>query len=168
MENQKVKKVLDYTYNIVRAICTFFLIAEICITSVAVAGRFIPFIPDPAWSEEMTLTCMIYMSFISAALAIRKKTHIRMTSFDRYLPKQLVRGLDVFDDILVLFFSIMMVFVGFPYAIRAGKGVYVSLTWLSKFWLYAPIPISGIAMIIFQIEVLIQHIYVLKEKGEEA
>ena len=67
-EEKKVKKgILDYLYSIIKVICKLFLVAEIAITSMAVAGRYIPFIPDPAWSEEMTLTCMIYMAFIGAA-----------------------------------------------------------------------------------------------------
>ena len=62
------------------------LVVDILITSMAVAGRYIPFIPDPAWSEEVVLTCMSYMAVLSAALAIRRGAHIRMTAFDRYLP----------------------------------------------------------------------------------
>lgn len=94
----------------------------------AVAGRYISFIPDPAWSEEMTLTCMIYMAFIGASLAVRKKTHIRMTSFDQYMPPKVVQCIEIFDDLLVLAFSAMMLFVGFPYALKAGKATYVSLS----------------------------------------
>ena len=44
----------------------------------------ISFIPDPSWSEEVVLTLMSYMAVLSAALAIRRKAHIRMTAFDRF------------------------------------------------------------------------------------
>ena len=166
-EEKKVKKgILDYLYSINKVICKLFLVAEIAITSMAVAGRYIPFIPDPAWSEEMTLTCMIYMAFIGAALAVRKKTHIRMTSLDRYMPEKLVDGIEIFDDLLVLAFSLMMVFVGFPYAVNAGKAVYVSLPSLSRFWLYAPVPFAGVAMCIFQLETLVKDIRKFLGKGE--
>ena len=47
-EEKKVKKgILDYLYSIIKVICKLFLVAEIAITSMAVAGRYIPFIPDP-------------------------------------------------------------------------------------------------------------------------
>ena len=82
--------ILDHLYRIIKVICQIFLVVEILITSMAVAGRYISFIPDPAWSEELTLTCMIYMAFIGASLAVRKKTHIRMTSFDQYMPPKVV------------------------------------------------------------------------------
>ena len=46
-EEKKVKKgILDYLYSIIKVICKLFLVAEIAITSMAVAGRYIPFIPD--------------------------------------------------------------------------------------------------------------------------
>ena len=150
--------ILDHLYRIIKVICQIFLVVEILITSMAVAGRYISFIPDPAWSEELTLTCMIYMAFIGASLAVRKKTHIRMTSFDQYI--------ETFDDLLVLAFSAMMLFVGFPYALKAGKATYVSLSWLSKFWLYAPVPFAGAAMCIFQLETLVKDIKKFAQKGE--
>lgn len=158
---------LDRIYQIVQVICKLFLVAEICITCMAVAGRYIAFIPDPAWSEELTLTCMIYMAFISAALAIRRQAHIRMTSFDKYLPVKVVQSLDIIDDLLVLIFSAVFVFVGFPYALQVGRASYVSLTWLSKFWLYVPVPLSGIFMVIFQMEILVRHIRIFINKGGE-
>ena len=34
-------------------ICKILLVADIGITSVAVLGRYVPFMPDPAWSEEI-------------------------------------------------------------------------------------------------------------------
>lgn len=158
--------ILDHLYRIIKVICQIFLVAEILITSMAVAGRYISFIPDPAWSEELTLTCMIYMAFIGASLAVRKKTHIRMTSFDQYMPPKVVQFIEIFDDLLVLAFSAMMLFVGFPYALKAGKATYVSLSWLSKFWLYAPVPFAGAAMCIFQLEILVKDIKKFAQKGE--
>jgi TRAP-type C4-dicarboxylate transport system permease small subunit len=86
----KLKPAYDMIYKIVLFICKILLIADIAITSMAVAGRYIPFIPDPAWSEEIVLTLMAYMAVLSAALAIRRNAHIRMTAFDRFLPKKLV------------------------------------------------------------------------------
>ena len=81
----KIKPVFDITYKIVLFVCKLLLIADILITTMSVIGRYISFIPDPAWSEEVVLTCMAYMAVLSAALAIRRGAHIRMTAFDRYL-----------------------------------------------------------------------------------
>ena len=86
---QAMKKFYDVVYRIVLVICKLLLIADILITTEAILGRYVPFLPDPSWSEEMVLTLMSYMAVLSAALAIRRKAHIRMTSFDKYLPAKL-------------------------------------------------------------------------------
>ena len=134
----------------------------------AVAGRYISFIPDPSWSEEVVLTLMSYMAVLSAALAIRRGAHIRMTAFDRYLPKKLLLVLDFIADLLVMVLAVVMVVVGWQYASNLGaKASYVSMPWLSKFWMYAPIPLAGLFMIIFELEVLYNHTKKLV-LGEEA
>ena len=66
------------------------------------------FIPDPAWSEQIVLTLMVYMAVLSATLAIRKRAHIRMTAFDEYMPKKVVRYLDLLSDIAVLALGVVM------------------------------------------------------------
>ena len=86
----KIKPAYDITYKVVLFICKLLLIADILITTMSVIGRYVSFIPDPAWSEEVVLTCMSYMAVLSAALAIRRGAHIRMTAFDVYLPKTAV------------------------------------------------------------------------------
>ena len=152
----KMKPVYDMVYKVVLFICKILLIADICITSYAVAGRYIPFIDDPAWSEEVVLTLMSYMAVLSAALAIRRGAHIRMDAFDNYLPKKVIKFLDILGDIAVLVLALVMIIVGWKYASTIGaKGTYISLTWLSRFWLYFPIPLAGVAMLFFQIEKLI-------------
>ena len=156
---EKMKPLYDLVYKVVLFICKILLIADICITSYAVAGRYISFIDDPAWSEEVVLTLMSYMAVLAAALAIRRGAHIRMDAFDNYLPKNVIKFLDILGDIAVLVLSLVMIFVGWKYASTIGaKGTYISLTWLSRFWLYFPIPLAGVAMFFFQIEKLIMDI----------
>ena len=67
----KIKPAYDFVYKAVLLVCKLLLVADIVITSMSVVGRYVSFIPDPAWSEEVVLTCMSYMAVLSAALAIR-------------------------------------------------------------------------------------------------
>ena len=124
-------------------------------------------IPDPAWSEEVVLTCMSYMAVLSAALAIRRGAHIRMTALDGYLPVNLVKFLDVLADAAVLALAVIMITVGWKYAAGIGaKGTYVSMPWLSRFWMYFPVPLAGVAMVIFELEALYNHIKAFFVKEE--
>lgn len=165
----KIKPAYDLTYKVVLFVCKLLLIVDILITTMAVIGRFVPFIPDPAWSEEIVLTCMAYMAVLSASLAIRKGSHIRMMAFDRYLPKKVILALDLLADLAIVALAIVMIVVGWNYAVLlGGRASYVSIPALSKFWMYFPIPIAGVAMLIFEIESIYNHIRGLFIKEESA
>lgn len=165
----KVRPVYDVVYAVVMFVCKILLIADILITSYAVLGRYIPFIVDPSWSEEVVLTLMSYMAVLSAALAIRRGAHIRMTAFDNYLPKALIKFLDILADVAVLALGIIMLVYGWNYASTlGGRGFYVSMPWLSRFWMYFPVPLAGVAMIIFEIEAIYTHIKSIFVKEAEA
>lgn len=147
------------TYRVVLFLCKLLLVVDILITTMAVAGRYISFIPDPAWSEEVVLTCMSYMAVLSAALAIRRGAHIRMTAFDQYLPAKVVKSLDIIADLAVLALAVIMITVGWKYATGIGsKGTYVSMPKVSRFWMYFPVPLAGVAMLVFEVEALYNHV----------
>ena len=164
----KIKPVYDRIYDIVLLACKLLLVADILITSMAVAGRYVSFIPDPAWSEEVVLTAMSYMAVLSAALAIRRNSHIRMTAFDKYLPEKAIIVLDIISDLAVFALAVVMLVVGWRYAVQIGsRGTYVSMPNISRFWMYFPIPLAGVAMIIFLIESMYNHFkrfFIIKEE----
>ena len=179
----RVRPVYDAVYKVVMVICKLLLVADILITSYAVAGRLIGgielgdgrflrdvvfFLDDPAWSEEIVLTLMSYMAVLSAALSIRTNAHIRMTALDTYLPKKLIMVLDVLSDVAVMTLGVIMLIIGMKYATTLGaRGFYVSLPKLSKFWQYLPIPLAGFAMIVFEIECLVTNLkkFFVKEEA---
>lgn len=170
---EKIKPVYDWTYKILMFICKLLLIGDIIITAWAVTGRYVPFITDPHWSEEIVLTLMVYMAVLSATLAIRRGAHIRMTAFDTYLPKKVLMVSDIIADLAVMALGVVLVIYGIkfcnsPLSIR---GKYASIPTLSKFWQYLPIPVAGAGMIIFELEQVFQHVeafFVKDEKREVA
>ena len=166
---EKIEPVYEWTEKVLMFICKILLIADICITAYSVCGRllhdYIPFLKDPSWTEEMVLTLMSYMAVLSAALAIRHKAHIRMDVFDPMLPKKVLNVSNVVCDIGVLVLGVIMLVVGWQYASTLGsRGFYVSMTWLSRFWMYFPIPLAGFFMIIFEIEAILTDLKAMFEK----
>ena len=164
----KIRPLYGWAYKVIMVICKLLLIADILITTMSVVGRYVPFVPDPAWSEQVVLTLMVYMAVLSATLAIRKGNHIRLTAFDRKLPKPLLKVLDIFSDLLVMALGIIMVVYGWKVCTSplATFGRYESMPWLSRFWMYFPIPLAGAGMIIFEVEQVYQHIRALFVKDE--
>lgn len=181
----KVRPVYDLAYRVFLVICKLLLITDILIATYTVLARwcqtwaneypdvlgFLGIIKDPPWSEEVILTCMSYMAVLAAALAIRRGAHIRMTAFDQYLPQNVLKALDILSDMAVMALGIIMVVEGWTYATTlGGRGFYVSMPWLSRFWMYFPVPVAGIAMIVFELESLYSHIksFFVKEGEVEA
>ena len=167
----KIKPVYDIVEKIMMIICKLLLIGDILVTCYIVVGRYISFIDPPVWGEQVVLTLMVYMAVLSATIAIRNNAHIRMTSFDRYLPKKVLMSLELVSDILVLVLGYVMLKHGWDsaYKMLIRKTVYDSLPWLSRFWMYFPVPVAGAGMIIFEIEQMYQHIraFFVKEEKEE-
>ena len=159
---EKIKPVYDWAYKIILFICKLLLIADIIITSWSVAGRYISFITDPHWSEEIILTFMVYMAVLSATLAIRKRSHIRMTAFDRYLPRKVLICLDLLADLAVLALGVVLLVQGAKVVSPTGNiakfAKYSSLPNLSQIWMYMPVPVAGVGMIIFELEQVFQHV----------
>jgi len=157
---KKLRPVYDASYKVLMTLCKLLLIGDIAITLWAVAGRYIPFIKDPSWSEEIVLTLMVYLTVLSAALALRKGAHIRMTAFDRSLSPKMLTLTDILSDLLVMELGAVMLATGIKLLdsplCRLGK--YSSLPKLSKFWQYIPVAIAGGSMILFELEQLFQHL----------
>lgn len=166
----KIRPVYDAVYKAMLLLCKLMLTADILVVAFQVAGRYIPFIPDPSWTEQVVLTLMSYMAVLSAALAIRRGAHIRMTAFDRYIPKKVIKVLDIMSDVAIFILAVIMMIEGWKYAQQIGsKGAYESMPWLSRFWMYFPVSLAGVAMIVFEIEALYTHIrsFYVKEENKE-
>lgn len=167
----KIRPVYDITEKIIMFLCKLLLVADILVTCYMVIGRYINFIDAPVWGEQVVLTLMVYMAVLSATLAIRNNAHIRMTCFDPFLPKKLVMVLDVLSDVLVMILGYVMLVYGWTATVKLGaRGYYDSLPWLSRFWMYFPVPLAGVGMIIFELEQLYDHIkaFFVKEEKEVA
>ena len=159
----------DWTYKILLFVCKLLLISDIIITTWSVLGRYIPFITDPHWSEEIILTFMAYMAVLSATLAIRRRAHIRMTIYDNKLSRRAIVILDLLADVAVLTLGVILLVEGIKFCNSplAAKGKYASLPKLSKIWQYLPIPVAGGSMIIFELEQVFQHIQELFIPGDK-
>ena len=170
-----LKPFYDAAYKVMLLICRLLLIGDIFITSWSVVGRYVPFIDDPHWSEEMVLTFMVYMAVLSATLAIRKRSHIRMTAFDKYLPKKAVVGLDLLADVAVLVLGVILLVEGAKVISPSGNiakfAKYSSLPNLSQIWMYLPVAVAGAGMILFELEQVvlrIEEFYTTDEGEKEA
>lgn len=161
--------IFGYIYRAVLVVCKILLVVVVLVTVITVGGRYIPWFSNPPWSEEVILSGMTYVAFLSSALAIRRCAHIRMTAFDNYLPKNLIRILDILSDLMVITLAIVLIHFGLNHAITLGRfASFVSMPNVSRFWMFFPVPLGGFFMIIFELELLYKNIKGFFVKGELA
>ena len=155
----KLKPIFDGVYFVVLQFAKIFLVATIILACLMVAGRFIGRIPSFPWTEEIILAFMSYMTLLGGSLAVRRSAHIRMVALDPFLNKTLLKVLDVIADVLIIFFSILLITEGWAYAVTIGaRGNFTSMPNVSLFWRFLPMPLGGLFMLIFSIEVTYNHI----------
>ena len=141
------------SYKTLLFLCKLLLIGDILLTAWSVCGRYLPFVKSPVWSEDLILTQMVYLGMLSASLAIRKGSHIRMTAFDRSFSRMGLLLTNLISDILVLALGVLLTVTGIA-LLRSplcSIGRYASLP-LSKFWQYLPAAAAGASMILFELE----------------
>ena len=167
---ERLKPLYDATDRVLLFLCKLLLIGDVLITAWSVAGRYLPFISDPPWSEELVLTQMVYLAVLSATLAIRKRAHIRMTAFDPYLSRRTLLISDLLADIAVFILGVLLIVYGARLCASplSSLGRYASLPALSKFWQYLSVPVAGVGMAIFEMEQIFQRAeaFYKNEEGE--
>ena len=157
---EKVTKFFDYVYLVFMTLCKIFFVGLVVVTAYVVFGRFV-LNNSPSWGEELALLCMVYMSMISAALAIRKDTHIRMTVIDLFLPEKVVNFFKGMAQVMIFCFSWFMIIYGWQFAQLMGRSMMTGLR-VKSMYLYLAIPIAGVALCLMEIERLIGFFYRMK------
>ena len=152
-----MKRFYDAAYKVFMTFCQIMFAISICVTSYVVFARYVLKF-TPRWGEQLILICMVYMALISASLAIRKETHIRVAVLDLFMPKRFITFLKYAGHFIIIAFSIFMIVDGYKFVQLMSKS-YLSGLPLKQSYLYAAVPIAGIAMLIMESEKLILFVH---------
>ena len=116
--NRTILLILDYyqmfadmVYKLSLILNKILFIIMIFSISYAVIGRLVLH-TSPRWCEETGILCMVWMCFLTAAMAIRDGIHIRMTLLEYFLPPKIKKALHIFAYIFLLVLNIIWIFAG--------------------------------------------------------
>ncbi len=161
-----MKKFYDYIYLFFLTLCKLLFIVTVVVTAYLVFGRFILH-SQPVWGEEIVLMSITYMALISAALAIRDDSHMKMTIIEFMIPKKWVNVLKIIALIVICIFALFMVVEGikFAYIMRLSKmtGLQIKTTWL-----YLAVPVSGVAIILMVSEKFLEALGLIAKTKSKA
>lgn len=123
------------------------LVIMTLVTTFAVVTRYF-FKWTPSWAEEGALLCMLWFGFLSMAIGVRDDRHISIDLLVRMLPMKVNFYFSLITKVLILIFGVFMVIEGSKMCLVATKN-YLPGIKLNSAYLYAPVPLSGIAIIYY-------------------
>lgn len=157
-----MKKFYDTVYWLFMSFCKVVFMISICITSYVVFCRYILH-KTPRWGEQSILLCMVYMALISASLAVRTDTHLRVMLVDFILPKQVVEFLKRLSQFMIFGFSTFMIIYGFKFCTLMAKSTLSGIQ-VPQSVLYGAVPMAGVCMLLMQSERFF--LFILKKQNK--
>jgi TRAP-type C4-dicarboxylate transport system permease small subunit len=100
------------------------------------------------WSEEVTLLCLTWFSFIGIAIGFREKLHIGMDVLENLVSKNLLQILDRIIDVATFCFGLYMIFYGTQFAILMSEST-LPATKLPNSVQYIVVPFTGVLCCIY-------------------
>jgi len=137
---------LDMAYKIIEVFCQLLLVAMVLVISYAVFGRFV-LNRTPAWAEESAIFCMVWLSFISSALAVRDGTHIRITIANYFLPTKITTAMQLSSYLMILVIGVLFIIAGMQ-LYELFLPTVLGVLRISAKWMALVIPVSGVAHIL--------------------
>jgi TRAP-type C4-dicarboxylate transport system permease small subunit len=130
--------------KIVESFCIVLLVAMILIVFVAVITGF-----QFAWSEEITLLCLTWFTFMGIAIGFRERLHLGMDLFEK-LPKPVLRVMDRFIEVVTFLFGLYLIVYGWDFTMMM-RGSILAATQLPNVVQYIVMPITGVLTCVYSV-----------------
>ena len=130
------------------------LIAMTAIIGWQVFGRFV-LRSSPSWAEQAALTLMIWYVFFAAAAGVREGFHIRILALQSAVPARVGRLMRLIAHLVVGASGVAIVIWGGELVLRTWSHVIPTLG-LPRGVAYLPLPLSGLLIVVFTIELILE------------
>ncbi|PSL06120.1 TRAP-type C4-dicarboxylate transport system permease small subunit [Haloactinopolyspora alba] len=146
-----VSRLLDRVHAVLLAAIAVLLAVLTVVVAYQVFGRYLPLIPRALWTEEIARLCLEWTVFLGAAAAVRRGDHFVIDLIPARLDAWLARPVQLVAMALVLVMSLVITVGGFRFALD-GVDQISTTSGIRLVWAYAAIPVSGVLMVVFAIE----------------
>lgn len=130
------------------------LLAMILIIIYQVFSRQI-FHHTPSWAEELSIMLFVWTSFLGIAYGFKARLHIGVSFLVDLFPAKVQDAMDFLAKILVLGFGWVLVYYGMKFTVLMG-GSTMAGTGLQTSYLYGVIPITGLYVIMYGVQLLFE------------
>lgn len=148
---KKIDKVFDKLLYYFLGLLMFIMLASI---SAQVITRY--FFSSPfTWTEELGRYTFVWLSFLGMALAVRKGGHIALDLLLKGVTGKIEKVLQILIYILVAVFGVLFTIGGIKF-MQIGAGQNSPSLSLPMEWVYIVLPISGILIVYYTVEKLVE------------
>ena len=146
MPMSSMKKVFS---NMVEGVAAILVVALAIVVFLQVFNRYVLKAPL-AWSEDLAMLLFQWVTFLGAAIGVKRMRHFGIELVVRNLPEKFHRAIESMVPVFVGIVALIMVTEGVELLSYNRSRIYSSMN-LSYTWAYLPIPISGCLMILYLI-----------------
>lgn len=142
---EALNKLIDRLENV--AMVAFMTIAT-TVTTFQVVYRY-GFNSSLSWAEEVVIYSIVCMSFVGASMGVRHGVHISVDVLNAFVPPAFNRWLHIVAAILGIVFALALAYFGFRlFGSTLERGMLSPAMRIPMAWVYLPIGISGVLLII--------------------
>jgi TRAP-type C4-dicarboxylate transport system permease small subunit len=156
------RRILDL---IVGSACCLILAGMIAVLAWQVISRYALNAPS-TFSEEILRYGMIWLSFLGAALACSRGTHMAVDLLREASKGWLRRALRVLVPVSFLVFSVTVLIIGGLQAMDIAGNQSSAVLQIPISWVYAAMPVGGVLLAIYSLLNLAERIFDTREEAD--
>lgn len=107
VENKKGNRKLVTYRRCLEVLAVTLVFILVAVTTYQVFGRYI-LNKTPVWSEELAKIILVWLTFLGAAIAFGKGTHLKIDLLEKILSRRVSLIFNLIVDILIIFFLAIM------------------------------------------------------------
>lgn len=155
-----LKKAFD---NVIEGTCAILMVALAVVVFIQVFNRFVLKTPL-AWSEDLAMLLYQWVVFVGAALGVKRMRHFGIELVVRQFPEHWHHRIEVVTPLVMLVVAVVMVVQGYNLLTLNMNRIYATMD-LSYTWAFLPIPLSGVLIILYLIQIEVQRWRQVEEEG---
>jgi TRAP-type C4-dicarboxylate transport system permease small subunit len=146
-------KLLDRIEKALDAVLVFMMIVMAGAVVLQVTSRYV-FNNPTSWSEELARYLFVWITFLGAAVVIRKRRHVDVTVLTDRLPPGAAKFVYLVSDVAVLFMLGALTWAGVGLAIMAHRQLSAAMD-LPMSLAYSAMPVGTGLMFVFLVATMI-------------
>ena len=140
--------------NLIEGVCAILMVALAVMVFIQVFNRFVLQTPL-AWSEDLAMLLYQWVVFVGAALGVKRLRHFGIELVVRQFPERLRHREELLTPIVTAVVAVVMIIQGWAILGLNRTRTYSTMD-LSYAWAFLPIPLSGVLIIVYLIQVEVQ------------